>query len=338
MATPVQIVVTPGSGDGRAVVLARDVRKHLAKDGYAPRMNAFRTLDELMRWTRACRADFSHLVAIGGDATVSAAAAAAVRLSVPYLPVPSGFGNLFTGTFEHPRDPGEVAALLGGGEVIWSDVGVSTSGTFLSHQSYGFLSRIQEEVEQLRRHSRQRYLRLLAYYQMAAKQLSDTSLDSIQIEIDGTAVPGKAALVTIANVETYRGFLNLTPAASPVDGLFDVCVVPRTTPARVLAQLVKVMIDAPGAREEISVYRGRHVRVRVNRRKPEDVRIHAGALPLLVPPGSLDRLQARQVAMQADAPVVTSPPREPAAFELAPAGRPERPGRSRPPAEVASAG
>jgi diacylglycerol kinase family enzyme len=47
----------------------------------------------------------SYLVAIGGDATVSAAAA--MRLSVPYVPVPSGFGNLFTSMFEHPHDPVE---------------------------------------------------------------------------------------------------------------------------------------------------------------------------------------------------------------------------------------
>ncbi len=335
MVTPVQIVVTPGSGDGHAVAIARDVRKQLDREGYAPRMQAFRTLDDLIRWTKACHADFSYLVAIGGDATVSAAAAAAVRLSVPYVPVPSGFGNLFTGTFEHPSDPVEVVGLLGAGDLIWGDVGVAKGGMFLSHRSYGFLSRIQEEVEHLRRQPRQRYLRLLSYYRMAAKQFSEASLDAIQVEIDGHRVPGKAALVTIANVETYRGFLSLTPAASPADGLLDVCVIPRTTPTRVLAQLVKVMLEAPGCREEISVYRGRRVRARVNRRKPDDVRILAGVLPLLVPAGSLDRLQARQVAMQADAPVVTLALLEPAASELVPAGRRELPGQSRPPAEVA---
>ena len=97
----------------------------------------------------------------------------------------------------------------------------------------------------------------------------------------GHAVPGKAGLVTIANVETYRGFLSLTPAASPADGVFDVCVIPRTTPARILAQLIKVMLDVPGCRDELDLYRGRHVRVRVNRRKPQDVRILDGALALL---------------------------------------------------------
>ena len=334
MATLVQIVVTPGSGDGRAVAIAREVRKRLGKEGYAARLHAFRTLDELVQWAKTCRAAFSSLVAIGGDATVSAAAEAAIRLWVPFVPVPSGFGNLFTNAFEHPSDPDEVVALLGRGDLVWSDVGVASGEMFLAHRSYGYLARIQEDVERLHR-PRQRYRRLLSYYQMAARQLSDGALDAIQVEIDGHAVPGKAGLVTIANVETYRGFLSLTPAASPADGVFDVCVIPRTTPARILAQLIKVMLDVPGCRDELDLYRGRHVRVRVNRRKPQDVRILDGALALLIPAGSFDRLRARQVAAQANAPVVRPAPRERVASERAPAAARGFPARSTPPGVVA---
>src|SRR5437764_1006413 len=186
MATLVQIVVTPGSGDGRAVAIAREVRKRLGKEGYAARLHAFRTLDELVQWAKTCRAAFSSLVAIGGDATVSAAAEAAIRLWVPFVPVPSGFGNLFTNALEHPSDPDEVVALLGRGDLVWSDVGVASGEMFLAHRSYGYLARIQEDVERLHR-PRQRYRRLLSYYQMAARQLSDGALDAIQVEIDGHA-------------------------------------------------------------------------------------------------------------------------------------------------------
>ncbi len=47
MAALVQIIVTPGSGAGRAVGIARDVRRLLEKEGYAARMQAFRTLAHL---------------------------------------------------------------------------------------------------------------------------------------------------------------------------------------------------------------------------------------------------------------------------------------------------
>src|SRR5262249_14648226 len=189
MAALVQIVVTPGSGDGRAMAIARDVRRRLDQAGYAVRLQAFRTLGELVQWTRTCPPGFSTLLAIGGDATASAVAETAVRLSVPPLPVPSGFGHPFTGALEPPNGPDEVVALLGRGDLVWADVGAARGEMFLSHHSYGYLARLQEDVERVRRPS-PRYLRLLSYFRMAAKQLSDGSLDALQVEIDGHAVPG----------------------------------------------------------------------------------------------------------------------------------------------------
>ncbi len=70
----VQIVVTPGSGDGRAMAVARQTRRALRAQGYAVSVLAFRELDQLVRWTRTCGATFSYLVAIGGDATLSESA------------------------------------------------------------------------------------------------------------------------------------------------------------------------------------------------------------------------------------------------------------------------
>src|SRR2546425_6493444 len=125
METPVQIVVTPGSGDGHAFGLARHLRRGLQAQGCAASLLVFRELPQLRQWTRTCEATFSYLVAIGGDATLSEAAAAAVRLSVPFVPVPSGFGNLFTSVFEHPREPDDVVELLGRGDLVWADLGVA---------------------------------------------------------------------------------------------------------------------------------------------------------------------------------------------------------------------
>src|SRR5436190_12276188 len=197
MAYTLQIVVTPGSGDGRARSTARRLQKALAHRGYESRVQTFADLDRLLQWSATCAPEFSHLVAVGGDATLSEAAAAAVRLSVPFVPVPCGFGNLFTSVFEHPREPDDVIELLGRGELVWADLGAARNRMFLSHESFGLLSRVQQTVERIRRHPRQRYLRLLSYYGTAAKRLRETSLDAIQVEIDGQLVADRAAVVTI---------------------------------------------------------------------------------------------------------------------------------------------
>jgi diacylglycerol kinase (ATP) len=323
--------VTPGSGEGRASALASRAVRALRARGRRADVLSFQELTGLTRWARTCDASFSHLMAIGGDATLSEASAAAVRLSVPFLPVPSGFGNLFARAFGYPHDPEAAADLVERGDLAWVDAGHARGEIFLSHASFGLLARIQETVERTRRNPRRRPLRLLAYYRMGIKQLAETVLDRIEVEVDGHPVPGPGAVVTVANVETYRGFLSLTPAASPLDGLLDVCVIPRTTRRGVLAQLIRMMLELPGGRGDAAVYRGRSIRVRVNRRKPADVRVLAGVLPVLVPAHSCARLAARQAAAEAEAPVTTPALQAPAALVHAPpAGRAPR-ARSRRP-------
>jgi len=89
MRTVVQIVVTPGSGEGRARCTTRRLRRALKRRGYEVRVQSFGSLGKLLEWSDSCEPDFSHLVAVGGDATLSAAAGASVRLSIPFVPVPN---------------------------------------------------------------------------------------------------------------------------------------------------------------------------------------------------------------------------------------------------------
>jgi predicted polyphosphate/ATP-dependent NAD kinase len=91
----VQVVVTPGSGEGRARTTARRLATRLERGGRVVDVRVFADLAALAAWAETCPPGASHLVCIGGDATLSAAAAAAIRGDVPFVPVPNGFGNVF---------------------------------------------------------------------------------------------------------------------------------------------------------------------------------------------------------------------------------------------------
>jgi diacylglycerol kinase family enzyme len=101
-------------------------------------------------------------------------------------------------------------------------------------------------------------------------------------------------LVTVANVETYRGFLTLTPAASPIDGRFDVAVLPRVSKTALMTHLLGLLFRLPGSRRPLAIYRGRRVVVTTSRRRDE-LTIWRRALPLLVPPGAIDELRQRTI-------------------------------------------
>jgi len=103
-----------------------------------------------------------------------------------------------------------------------------------------------------------------------------------------------AVLVTVANVETYHGFLSLTPTASPIDGQFDVAIIPRVSALRLLSRLLRLLLQLPGRWDGLTIYRAHNVIVTTPRRR-EILTVRRRALPLLVPPGAVEALAARTV-------------------------------------------
>jgi diacylglycerol kinase (ATP) len=300
----VKIVVTPGSGEGLATLMGRRLATRLKHRGHVVDVGVFHDLDELTRWAETCPPGASSIVCIGGDATLSAAARAAMRGDTPLVPVPSGFAQVFG----YSRHTTAVVRLLDEGEVRRVDVGVarreSGEEVFLSHRSYGLLEQIQQVAERGRKQPRHRLLRYAWYYGVAHRFLFRARLASFQVTVDGAAVTDDAVLVTVANVETYRGFLTLTPTASPIDGLFDVFVIPRASKLGVLRRLLALMFRLPGRWRGVAIYRGRRVTVTTPRRR-EVLTVVRHALPLLVSPVAIAALQQRSVV--ADAPPIEMP-------------------------------
>jgi diacylglycerol kinase family enzyme len=289
--SPIQIVVTPGSGNGRALETARRLQHVLGARGWRTRFEAFTDLRDLIRWGATCPRTFSRLVCLGGDATLSAAAPAAVRHSVPLVPVPTGFGNLFARAFGHPDEVEAVVGLLEEGEVIRVDAGMVDGEIFLSHQGYGLLAQIQAAVEQDRRPPKSRLRRHLAYYRTAGRFLWDMPLSPIRVAVDGAVIARGAAVVTVANVEAYGGMLSVTPGASPIDGLLDVCVLPHTTKARLWSRLLRLMLRLPTRWNDVLLCRGRRVSVALRGKRPQVIEVVPRAIPLLVPRGCRERLE-----------------------------------------------
>jgi diacylglycerol kinase (ATP) len=298
------IVVTPGSGEGRARAVARRLARLLRRRGSDVTMQTFHDLPSLIHWARTCGPEFAAICCVGGDATQSAAALLARRHRIPFVPVPNGFGNLFARVFGHPSSAGRAARLLDDGEVRMVDVGMVGEELFLSHKSYGFLSQVQEAVEAGRRQPRRCARRLLAYYCTALRAIWKTSLAPLAVEVDGTLMADQAVLVTVANVETYRDFLSLTPAASPIDGRLDVFIMPRTSKLGLAWRLLRFKLGLAGRWKGVALCRGREIVV-VTDAGRERLRAVRRVLPLLLPPGAIAKLKQRQVELEEEVPLET---------------------------------
>jgi diacylglycerol kinase (ATP) len=258
------------------------LRRALVARGHPTRLEVFADLDDLSDWATTNRGGFSLLICVGGDGTLSTAAQAAVRRSLVFLPVPSGFGNLFARALGHPRRVGRVVDLVESGRIVHVDVGVRNGELFLCQESYGLLAEIQHAAETRQDRPRARWRRWLSYYQAAARHLRDRPVRAFQVSVDGRIVARDAAIVTVANVAAYGPGLPVTPEASPVDGLLDVFCMPDASKREILVRLLRRHLRLPDRQDGTLSRRGRHVSVAGLRPAREELRVLPAALPVLV--------------------------------------------------------
>jgi diacylglycerol kinase (ATP) len=294
---PIKIVVTPGSGNGQAMTTALELRDALSARRYRSSIEVFPDLEGLRGWARSEGDDFGLLICVGGDGTQSMTAQAAVHRGVPFLPVSSGFGNLFARAFGHPHDVRGTLDLLDDGRVVHCDVGMRNNELFLCQQSYGLIAEVQEAVESSAAVPRARWQRWLSYYRAGARYLRDAPPQRRRVVVDDRLVAVDAALVIVANVKTYGAWLPLTPGASPVDGLFDVFVMKGASHREVFGKLLWRHLRLPGSGPGTVFCRGQRVSVSGLRSMRDQLEVLPGALPVVVSPkraAALERESARR--------------------------------------------
>ena len=281
---PLQLVVNPVSGNGRGLAVARGLEQRLRAEGYDARTRVFRDSTEARVWVEDTRERLDTLLCVGGDSTLSEFAPVAVRLGARFLPVPTGFGNIFARAFGHRADPDFVLRLLRGGRVLQADVGQEDKGggLFLSSRSFGFLEAIKLGVEE-RVPPKSGMLRYLTYVRTAVDLVRTAPTPSIEVTVDGTRVTNDAVMAIVANVPTYRGYLPLTPDANAFDGLLDVVIVPRRSNLAIVALLVGFLLHHPGRWRRVQRLRGAHISLTASGEPAEVLRVLPSALSVLAP-------------------------------------------------------
>src|SRR5262249_56977846 len=112
----------------------------------------------------------------------------------------------------------------------------------------------------------------------------DRPLPSLRGEVDGQVVAEQAAVLTVANVEAYGRWLPVTPAASPVDGRFDVFVMAGASKRQILGALLRRQLRLPGGHAETAIHHGRHVAVTGPRERRDELHMLPGLLPVMLSP------------------------------------------------------
>lgn len=230
----------------------------------------------------------------GGDGTISAAAALAVRHDIALGIIPLGTMNLFARSLNIPLDMHEAAEALAGGRVGQVDIGEVNGRYFVHHVTLGLHARMVELREKLPYNSR--LGKLIANFQAFLSAVQRPPLMRAAVTVDGNTFRRRTAAILVANNPLGEG--HLPYADDPRSGRLAVYISLSSSTVDLLELAAEVTLGdiggnpllehQEGERVTIALPRRRRVRASVDGelirlRTPVKARIHAGGLKVLQP-------------------------------------------------------
>jgi diacylglycerol kinase (ATP) len=215
---PVTLVHNPSAG--LRPTLAHDLRRHLARHGFASRYLSTATKPHLDRALFGANA----VVAAGGDGTVAKVLRAMRRAPLEIGIVPTGVANNIASAFGIPTDPAAAIAALRDGAVQRFDLGrVQMPGlkhTLVESLGIGVLAATAAATPH---HDSETAGREGKLFEARARLTDALSVAGPipRLIVDGLDLSGRALFVEILNIPLSGPNLALAPAASPCDGVFD---------------------------------------------------------------------------------------------------------------------
>jgi YegS/Rv2252/BmrU family lipid kinase len=158
------------------------------------------------------------LLCVGGDGTVSEAAAGLCGSSTALGIIPSGTGDDFARYLGVPKSPEQAleTALYGGEREV--DVGFANSRAFVNAAGSGFDVAVLGHTERYKKvcHS------MPAYVLGVLRTVFSYPSTEAEICIDGKVLRQKCLMLSVANGRFIGGGMKVAPEADASDGLFDV--------------------------------------------------------------------------------------------------------------------
>jgi YegS/Rv2252/BmrU family lipid kinase len=232
------------------------------------------------------------VVAVGGDGTVAAVAAALQNTNIPLGVIPGGSTNITARQAGIPAEPARAISLLfGSHRHMDHDIGLWGELPFLHMAGAGLDSRLFEDANP----ATKRRLGWLAYVPPALHDLRD-SLTRFTIVADGVSVDLTAITVLVANGSAIISpHISLFPGIETDDGWLDILAFTPETPRQALAVLASAVTHRLASSHFVTHVRAQHIQIMsdpmlpveldgdVVTQTPVSLAIVPGALRVIVP-------------------------------------------------------
>jgi diacylglycerol kinase (ATP) len=295
---PVVVVANPSAGRGKAGRLIGSVGRRLHEAGIDHEVRISSSAEDLEHRAREAAEEGTKVVAaLGGDGSVGLAANGLLGTGAALAILPSGTADDFASSIGIRKLDVAVRAIAEA-NIVPIDVVRVTAGATTRHYvalaGCGFDSEVNEAANAMR-------IKLGGtgtYVAALVKTLSRFTPAAFRIELDDEVVEGPHMLVVVGNSISYGGGMKVTPDASIVDGVLDVCLLRAMSKTAFVRAFPRVFRGTHVTHPAVRMARARRVKVEADRRvmvyadgervgpAPAVFEVLPGALPVIVGPNA----------------------------------------------------
>jgi YegS/Rv2252/BmrU family lipid kinase len=254
----VLVVANPGAGRRPSDRAVEEMAACLSAGGM--KTEVITDLEGLAPLVSRYQADGSlrAVVAAGGDGTV-AEIANRTTPETPLAVFPLGTANLLAGYLAIPQDAGGMARLLREGTTVRLDAGRANGRVFLLMAGCGFDADV---VHRMHRRRRTGHISYWSWAQPILESIRRYPFHDLRVYCDSADRPVHSARwAFVVNLPVYAAGLNVAPAASGTDGMFDVCTFARGSFWHGLRYVGHVMMGRHQKLSDFKLARARRVRI-----------------------------------------------------------------------------
>jgi len=264
LARHVVVAINPSAAFGKNARVGDAVVAQVIAAGHEVTVCRERDYASLREATALAIKKADALLVVGGDGMVSLGINLVAKTKLPLGVIPTGTGNDFARATRLPLGNPDAAVqhfltALGQEPTVIDLARASKDGEhrwFVCILSAGFDAIVNERANTMTRpRGKSRYTFAIL------RELLQLSPRTYTLTIDGVTTEQPAILISVANGESMGGGMRVAPEASITDGTLDVFVLAPVTRRRFLWLYPRVFSGRHVGEPEVSLQRGKRVRV-----------------------------------------------------------------------------
>lgn len=249
-------IINPISGGKKKDDVPGQIEKHLDKTLFEPDIIFTTGVAHARQVATQAVGKYDVVVAVGGDGTVNETASGLVDSKVMLGIIPCGSGNGLARFLGIPMDIEKSIQTLNKWHIETIDTADAGGHPFFNIAGMGFDAHIGQVFAGGKKRG------FFSYVRSSLAEVINYKPHTYYLTIDGVNYTHKAFILSIANSSQYGNNAHISPKASVMDGVLDVCIVKPFPLYRFPEMVLRMFTKTADASVFVKIIKGRDIIVK----------------------------------------------------------------------------